>query len=542
MPHRHCGGRRPRGALRRTDQPRELYGQHLQGEDRQPRAGHPGGFRRLLGRPQRFPPRVGRRAAVFPSPLDGRRRDRVAAPGTERDANPSGIGIAARGPRHGVAIADAVATRGDRDGPRTRQSAAAISQPAPHRGSAARSRSGSRTASRPRAGSRTTRPLDPGSSGSIRIAPAVRGGARRAAGDLPEPPARPVEPEPAPPYHVEDLLTGAPNRPSKRPGPRPSNSAGIRRSAGGDRPSRRERPSATREGESRHEKPETPPDPRFRAGAVLRSDLPPSRTQRSRPAPERPRPTEPETSEYGRHRVSPAFPTEQEPLERTEPEISETEIESFGAREPRKGRGRGRAPQAPGRGRPGPSAARAEPSFPEIEHDLGGEPPRPEPEFEDIPTFDEPPRRRGGRGHPARAGDWDRSRETPASPLPEVERPSEPARRRPQEAAGPPRDREPERDRPREPERDRPREPERDRPREPERDRPREPERDRERPRPHARAGEPGYIPRRERLRSSDSPFGEDLFPTESEWPERDIEPLLEDDAGGPGRRPPGSG
>ncbi len=333
----------------------------------------------------------------------------------------------------------------------------------------------------------------------------------------PEPPARPVEPEPAPPYHVEDLLTGAPE-PPKQATRSEAEQLGWDTEIGRGRQAEQTRaPERYREGESRHEKPETPPIRDFEPEPFFDPDLPPSRTQRSRPAPERPRPTEPETSEYGRHRVSPAFPTEREPLERTEPEISETEIESFGAREPRKGRGRGRAPQAPGRGRPGPSAARAEPSFPEIEHDLGGEPPRPEPEFEDIPTFDEPPRRRGGRAAiRARAGDWDRSRETPASPLPEVERPSEPARRRPQEAAGPPRDREPERERPREPERERPR------------DR----DRDRDRPRPHARAGEPGYIPRRERLRSSDSPFGEDLFPTESEWPERDIEPLLEDDAG----------
>ncbi len=71
---------------------------------------------------------------------------------------------------------------------------------------------------------------------------------------------------------------------------------------------------------------------------------------------------------------------------------------------------------------------------------------------------------------------------------------------------------------------------------------------------PHGRAGEPGYVPRRERLRSGDSAFGADIFPPDSEWPERDLEPdlsgvgrprgpdLAHDDAGFlPGNAPAGA-
>ena len=77
-------------------------------------------------------------------------------------------------------------------------------------------------------------------------------------------------------------------------------------------------------------------------------------------------------------------------------------------------------------------------------------------------------------------------------------------------------------------------------------------DRDRDRMPPHSRAGEPGYVPRRERLRSGDSAFGADIFPPDSEWPDRDAEPdlagdarprtgdLAEDDAGsGSGAAPP---
>ncbi len=65
---------------------------------------------------------------------------------------------------------------------------------------------------------------------------------------------------------------------------------------------------------------------------------------------------------------------------------------------------------------------------------------------------------------------------------------------------------------------------------------PRDRDRDRDRMPPHGRAGEPGYVPRRERLRSGDSAFGADIFPPDSEWPERDLEPGLSGEA-----RPRGS-
>jgi ribonuclease E len=60
---------------------------------------------------------------------------------------------------------------------------------------------------------------------------------------------------------------------------------------------------------------------------------------------------------------------------------------------------------------------------------------------------------------------------------------------------------------------------------------PRERDRDRERPQAHDRAGEPGYVPRRARLRAGDQPFGAEIFPPGSEWPERDLESLGEGEA-----------
>src|SRR5262249_39247834 len=66
----------------------------------------------------------------------------------------------------------------------------------------------------------------------------------------------------------------------------------------------------------------------------------------------------------------------------------------------------------------------------------------------------------------------------------------------------------------------------RDRERERERERPR----DRERPKAHDRAGEPGYVPRRERLKSGEPAFGDDIFPAEPEWPDPETEALLEGD------------
>ncbi len=136
--------------------------------------------------------------------------------------------------------------------------------------------------------------------------------------------------------------------------------------------------------------------------------------------------------------------------------------------------------------------------------------------------IDEPPRRRGGRAAiRSRGGEEGRPLDLPPAPDQGTVRP---ARGYPA-----PSDFEIDRGRPVVPER--PADSERRRTPEPP-----EPGRDRDRVRPHDRAGEPGYVPRRERLRSADSTFGAELFPSGPEWPERDIEPELEDeiDAGAP--------
>ncbi len=192
------------------------------------------------------------------------------------------------------------------------------------------------------------------------------------------------------------------------------------------------------ERESVHDEPPEPPVPGFEREEPFDPDLPPSRTHRSRSAFDRDRPGDLEGPERARHRVSPSFPVEREPRDRAEPGIPEPEIESFGNREPRRGRGRGRTPTGPGRGRPSPSAERGEPAIPEPDLEPAGEHLRVEPDFGEIPPFEEPPRRRGGRtAIRSRGGDWDRSRETPVAPEPGVDRPSDPERRRVPETSEP---------------------------------------------------------------------------------------------------------
>jgi ribonuclease E len=210
--------------------------------------------------------------------------------------------------------------------------------------------------------------------------------------------------------------------------------------------------------------------------------------------------------------------------ERIEPDAAEPEIDPFGSREPRRGRGRGRSSIPPGRARPVPPPARGDSLDPVIEPGPGADLPRDEPDFEEAPGFEDPSPRRGGRSAiRARSGDWDRPRETLDVPTPEAERPP---RTQPPLADQPAeRDRAGRIDRPSDPERRRTPEAT-----ESTRERPRDRDRDRERPRPHARAGEPGYVPRRERMRSGESPFGAEIFPVESEWPPQDSDPLLEED------------
>jgi ribonuclease E len=241
-------------------------------------------------------------------------------------------------------------------------------------------------------------------------------------------------------------------------------------------------------------------------------DLPPSRTQRPRVSTG---PGEAEGPGRGRPRVSPpSFPGLDE-RQRSDEKTRDAEIEPPRGREPRRGRGQGR-----GRGRPSPPAGRPVPgapsdragsSSPEIRPGIGPEERGGGPDRGDISRIDEPPRRRGGRAAiRSRGGEWDRPRDV--YPTPDLD----PARG--QSAPG---EFDSEPSRPPMPER----------PADPERRRaPESPTsgRDRERSRPHDRAGEPGYVPRRERLRSGEPAFGADLFPESAEWPEPDVEPDLE--------------
>jgi ribonuclease E len=238
-------------------------------------------------------------------------------------------------------------------------------------------------------------------------------------------------------------------------------------------------------------------------------DLPPSRTQRSRPPSRRssgPRGADPAPSERGGRRSSPPVPAEPEdPLLAHEP-AREIDVDPFAAREAAR-RPRGRS--APGgRVRPVPGE-RDEPS-------AAGPPLLPAPSFADEPPLEEPPRRRGGRAAiRSRGGDWEQRPREVAPPTPDPD-----AERLLRGHVGP-RDYEAEREV----------RPPAGRASDSGRRRGAEPSdsgRDRERQRPHDRAGEPGYVPRRERLRSGEPGFGGDLFPADSDWPEHDVEPAIE--------------
>ena len=317
-------------------------------------------------------------------------------------------------------------------------------------------------------------------------------------------------------------------------------------------------------------------------------DLPPSRTARNRVAPPAPtpRPTPVDRDDdFPRARTLPPAPTAAVPpapparerVREPEPTLGAPEPEAPPTREPRRGRGRGR----------GRAGSEVEPRL-EAEPDLiVPEPPAfDEPAAEVLP--DETPRRRGGRDAiRSRGGE----RERPERERPEREPEREPERTRP---ASPERSRgfaaellEPERPRAAEVERPRAAEVERPRSFEPERPRPVEMERPRsfeppERPRaaeverparpvpvdpelprerergrgfgrglepeaprtdarakPHDRAGEEGYVPRRFRNAPPDpaepTAFGsteDDLLPAEGADTDLDAD-LGEDDLGG---------
>jgi ribonuclease E len=245
-------------------------------------------------------------------------------------------------------------------------------------------------------------------------------------------------------------------------------------------------------------------------------DLPPSRTQRSR-APSPPsRRGEIEGRERGRHRVPPGLPPEPEEWGQA------TQRPSPGEPEPRAGRDQrgGRSRQAPPHGRPPQWAPSEAEGFgaPDIREGAGPEELAGAPDRGDLEDSDIPPRSRGGRAAiRSRGGPWDRGRDAPPPPDVDAERTSRPPRA--------PSESEPDLgpgatlDRPAEPDRRRPP------PRSAEGRRGRD--RDREVRGPHGRAGEPGYVPRRERQRAPEPDFGAELFPPGAEWSEREIEPEL---------------
>ncbi len=230
------------------------------------------------------------------------------------------------------------------------------------------------------------------------------------------------------------------------------------------------------------------------------TDLPPSRTQRKPPPA---RQDDPAGAEWDHFRT--AVPHSEHPEEREwlERRTRDLEDDAAGGRRGRRGaRPRGRSPVPPARS---PSEDLPFASQPPLADDL---PPGFEPDSQDR-SHDRPrpspveasPREHGGRAAiRARGGNVDRPRDP--QPLSEPR----PARGHAAPGGGDSAGR-------------RHGAPERSA--EPERRRPAEPPRDRDRSLPHARAGEPGYVPRRERLKSSDAGFGSDIFPPESEWPER---------------------
>ena len=244
-------------------------------------------------------------------------------------------------------------------------------------------------------------------------------------------------------------------------------------------------------------------------------DLPPSRTHRPRPPA---RPGELEGPERSRSRPAPDQPAIPEEREWPDRRTTDQENEAAGGRRPRRGRGRGGRISPPsGRSQPGPSFQPEAPPDPDIPPGFPPELEGRELDITDLSRIDQPPRRRAGRAAiRSRGGVPEQSRD--------VHPPSEAGPTRPSRPSVPPGPYDPDRGRPGTPERFA--EPDRRRSHsapEPPRDR----DRDRDRTPPHGRAGEPGYVPRRERLRSGDSAFGADIFPPDSEWPERDLEPDL---------------
>jgi ribonuclease E len=354
------------------------------------------------------------------------------------------------------------------------------------------------------------------------------------------------------------IQTRRPSEGSERPSDvdRPSiqtrrPSEGSERPSDTERPYKRERPDQSIRGRRDRS---TPPARRFGEGLVDPAEIEPERAAAEQPVHGEPEQAPGEGSEPPRAPVpasepfewpGPTQPAWEELAALAEPETvydpgalealetrsaapeplpMEGPAEEFAADEPfdpdlppsRTERSRIRA--RPGEPGGGAGARRRAPSRAPRETDETprAEEARGEPEFEldrDLPR-EEPPRRRGGRAAiRSRGEDWG-GHDLPAAPELEQERPARGSSVTPA---------------PGEAERGRPVSPERGtaaaRGRALEGGDTRAPrDRERERPARHGRAGEPGYVPRRERQGSSDLPTGEDRYVAGWDWPEREVE------------------
>lgn len=247
---------------------------------------------------------------------------------------------------------------------------------------------------------------------------------------------------------------------------------------------------------------EPPVEPRGRTAPPIdpiEASLPPSRTQRGRTNPPA------RTHEFGE--------IEESTRARTAPPSREVEPEAeFPPIEPR----RGRASRAPRPARP------VEPTLPDFEP-LASEAPT-EPLIEDRPDV---PRRRGRDAIRSRGGDREpmRPREIPPPPERRGSLPPErPVTSYAEDAAIGPEPVEPVREAA-PPERPR-RRSRGERPR-----RPADAEAPRDRTRPHGRAGEPGYVPRRERIRGTEPGLEEEATTAPLDW--EDLEARAADLGGG---------
>ena len=534
--------------LRRADQPRELHGQHLQGEDRQPRAGDPSaafvdfsvgrnGFLHVSDvEPQYYRQgQGGRRGGGWP-------RARRAPPRPSPRAVPAPTG-AARGRGHSAAGRPRPRTAREppppppsypEDRPPPRPEPRAPPWTAPRRAGVA-------TGTERRRFGEGLVGEDEGSAPAVPSPPPLPTPSR------PEARAgRPSPDEPAPRRRSEPAF-GSRGRPRRRDtsGRTPGAPAtGV--AAGDGAPARGKLP---------------------RTGSDAEADLPPSRTGRQRTQPS-------DSARPGSSRPDDARARAIPPP--TRPPARDDEDDLFAARdvELRPGRCPTSSPRSipprPGtaiasrRRRPwraGPVAARPAPESritPEAEAEPLGS--RPDLAFGEELLREagpedraEPPRRRGGRdairnrGNDREPTPRDRDRRDrdlstdrggPWRSSPEFERPRARSSLERPRAIEPERPRaiEPERPRAIEPERPRPIEPERPRGVEPERgpahDRPeRRPARDRDASRPIDRAGEEGYVPRRMRSQPGEAPFGGEA--AAGGWP--GVEDDLTEDIEAPG-------